>query len=228
MVMRCAQFENRIQNLLDERGRPEVDAMLRQHAGDCPDCRQRLAGYEALLEGVAARRRSNDVSRQGDVFASQVLQELRDTRPRPVRWRLAAAAIAASMAATLILRNPLAEVPKPVLPAKSVASGQDPGKDRLVPRVAHAIKPSTRFSNTADSREDIARDGLSLAAVVLRVPGGNAAAAAANRVSQFGPQPPWVDEVTSPLRPLASPMAEALKSLLKAMPRFEEDQGRAS
>jgi hypothetical protein len=41
----------RLNELLDERASPETDRELLDHAEDCPDCAQLLAGHEMLLRG---------------------------------------------------------------------------------------------------------------------------------------------------------------------------------
>jgi hypothetical protein len=52
--MRCVEFETRLNELLDGRASPAVDAALSAHARRCPSCAEMLAGYEALLDGVAS------------------------------------------------------------------------------------------------------------------------------------------------------------------------------
>lgn len=51
--MRCAEFEHRLNDLLDERAAPEADAALRLHADECDRCREKLADQELLLTGLA-------------------------------------------------------------------------------------------------------------------------------------------------------------------------------
>jgi len=53
--MRCADFETRLNEVLDERGSVEVDPQLSAHAQNCPDCSGLLAGCSALLDGLDAR-----------------------------------------------------------------------------------------------------------------------------------------------------------------------------
>jgi hypothetical protein len=50
--MQCHEFEDRLNEVLDERGEPAADPQLRAHAGDCDSCRQRLAGQRLLLTGL--------------------------------------------------------------------------------------------------------------------------------------------------------------------------------
>jgi hypothetical protein len=50
--MQCHEFEQRLNDLLDERQPPERDQILAAHAVQCPDCRQLLDGQQVLLEGL--------------------------------------------------------------------------------------------------------------------------------------------------------------------------------
>lgn len=51
--MQCETFEGRLHELLDERERPESDALLREHALVCSGCAEKLASQEALFAGLA-------------------------------------------------------------------------------------------------------------------------------------------------------------------------------
>lgn len=50
--MRCDAFEDRLQHLLDERQCPEDDALLAEHAADCPHCRDVLDAQAGLFDTV--------------------------------------------------------------------------------------------------------------------------------------------------------------------------------
>jgi len=50
--MRCREFEDRMNDLLDQRLPPERDSLLLRHAGECHSCHQLLAGQATLLAGV--------------------------------------------------------------------------------------------------------------------------------------------------------------------------------
>jgi len=53
--MRCREFENRLNAVLDERLRPESDPLLAAHATHCDECRQLLSHQAALLDGLSQR-----------------------------------------------------------------------------------------------------------------------------------------------------------------------------
>ena len=50
--MKCHEFEDRLQSLLDDRQSPEADAQLVSHAASCEPCRQLLTGQRLLLAGL--------------------------------------------------------------------------------------------------------------------------------------------------------------------------------
>jgi hypothetical protein len=52
--MQCVEFENRLNDSVDERVAPSFDIGLVEHAQSCARCCELLAAHEALLEGIAA------------------------------------------------------------------------------------------------------------------------------------------------------------------------------
>jgi hypothetical protein len=50
--MRCAEFEARLNDVIDERAEPAADAVLAEHAERCPRCAELAASHELLLEGT--------------------------------------------------------------------------------------------------------------------------------------------------------------------------------
>ena len=50
--MRCDQFENRLQRVLDQRRAPETDSQLRAHAQLCPACRDILRLQAQLFDAL--------------------------------------------------------------------------------------------------------------------------------------------------------------------------------
>src|SRR5688500_13360914 len=50
--MLCADFERRLNSLLDQRQTLEDDLKLQLHAAECADCQQLLSGQARLLELV--------------------------------------------------------------------------------------------------------------------------------------------------------------------------------
>ena len=50
--MQCEKFEARLQDLLDQRARPEFDERLLEHAETCENCRETLWLQEQLFTGL--------------------------------------------------------------------------------------------------------------------------------------------------------------------------------
>jgi hypothetical protein len=67
--MKCHEFEDRLQNLLDDRQAPEADALLVEHAAGCDPCGQMLAGQRLLLAGL----RRGVTQRPGSQLAQNAL-----------------------------------------------------------------------------------------------------------------------------------------------------------
>jgi len=101
--MRCHEFEQRLDRLLDERQPVSSDPQLAVHARRCPDCRELLRGHEALARGVARL----SVPPLPAEFAAQTVAQVGPrsaaVAPRARRWWLAAAALGTSAAAAVVL-----------------------------------------------------------------------------------------------------------------------------
>jgi hypothetical protein len=50
--MQCHEFEQRLNDVLDERGDPSLEPQLLAHAQNCEPCRQLFAGQRVLLSGL--------------------------------------------------------------------------------------------------------------------------------------------------------------------------------
>lgn len=50
--MHCVRFEMRLNELLDQRVSPAADRELLDHAQDCPECAELLAGHDLLTSGL--------------------------------------------------------------------------------------------------------------------------------------------------------------------------------
>ncbi|HEX3726858.1 MAG TPA: hypothetical protein VHV08_11475, partial [Pirellulales bacterium] len=94
--MRCEEFEERLNVVLDQRRRPEWDLELRLHYDTCAECRQMATAYESLLDGFHALAIPEPPSDMPDRVLDQV-----HYAPPVRRLPLAAAALAA--AASLLL-----------------------------------------------------------------------------------------------------------------------------
>lgn len=101
--MKCTDFENRLNELLDDRLSPQEDAALLSHAENCLDCREMLAAQESLFRGMALLQRRTP----SPDLATRVLGELNTpaapiTLPPPVRTPFRWVRVLASAAAVLV------------------------------------------------------------------------------------------------------------------------------
>jgi len=94
--VRCEEFEQHLNDLLDERRRADGDAELSAHASTCAACERSLRDYEALLEGVALL----EAPEPSAELAARVLARHAATARSP-RRRLALAGLA--LAATVVV-----------------------------------------------------------------------------------------------------------------------------
>ncbi len=91
--MHCVQFEMRLDELLDDRAALDSDWEVLEHARECRECGELLAGHEALL----AAHRCIEPPTVGPDFAVRVAAKVaRQNRPSQWRsWMWAAPALAA-------------------------------------------------------------------------------------------------------------------------------------
>jgi anti-sigma factor RsiW len=119
--MRCAQFEERLQRLLDQRELPSEDSQLNRHARRCPECRETLAACCRMIDGLNLL----ELRVPDEDFSLRVVGRTQVGRPSPAtrrRFAGALAGIAAGLALTLLLpfswredRTESATVPAPVI-----------------------------------------------------------------------------------------------------------------
>jgi hypothetical protein len=75
--MKCTDFEDRLNELLDDRRAPQDDAALQAHAETCSECREMLLAQESLFRGVALLQRRTPAPELG----KRVLRELNAPAP---------------------------------------------------------------------------------------------------------------------------------------------------
>jgi hypothetical protein len=71
--MKCIDFEDRLNEVLDLRLSPADDAVLQAHADVCADCRELLSAQANLFVGLAQLRRAN----RAPDFSRRVIADLR-------------------------------------------------------------------------------------------------------------------------------------------------------
>src|SRR5262245_8944043 len=104
--MKCDEFEDRLNEVLDERRRPEWEAELRLHCEGCAGCRELAGSYGVLLDGFYALKTPQPPADMGH----RVVAELRVRRSVALATS-AAAAVLATAAAVLVAVLPLLQSP---------------------------------------------------------------------------------------------------------------------
>ena len=152
--MQCREFEDRLNDLLDQRLAPERDVLLMRHAGECLDCRQLLNGQVTLFAGlkmldkpVPSRQFAAVVLEKSGVSSASALHQ----QPRPKSRWVAIAAGVASLAAIVLVgvlidmmshqpqSPPVARQPAP--PGASLAVANSATPPASVPPLAKAVTP---------------------------------------------------------------------------------------
>jgi hypothetical protein len=227
--MKCDEFEAQLNEVLDQRRRPELDESLRLHGELCGGCRQLAAAYGVLFEGLAAL----PVPQAPADLGARVLEEVQ-VRPR-ISLPLAAAAALFSTAAALLVavslvggfksKPQIAQAPvTPPIASQAKARGPriedfklDLKKWQNVPLIGKTVVSMADGDPSTDPYEEMAKGtGRGLASVVLRMP----------RVA--GPQgvhPPaadggsvWPVYVSEELRPVTESMTETFNLLIDTLP----------
>jgi hypothetical protein len=83
--MNCAQFEHRIQTILDRRGNPGTDALLLRHARTCAECRELLEQYEQLLVAFPVVQLEQPAADLADRVCQHLLAS-GNLRPKWMSW----------------------------------------------------------------------------------------------------------------------------------------------
>jgi hypothetical protein len=228
--MQCEEFEDRLNQVLDARRRPEWDAELRLHCETCPECRDVATAYGVLLDGFYALA-------MPEAPADMAARVLADVRPRlslarNVSLTVAALAIAAGLLVVVV----------PVLRSASRAPAQGaavpPVENQDVRAPARALGASRRAralsefpivpellaiqnAALADAPyETLAKEtGQGLATLVLYMPGiGGTKGIIDVDSNSVDDEPPWAAQMSEGLRPVTQSVTETLNLLLRAMP----------
>jgi hypothetical protein len=246
--MQCEEFEDRLNLILDERGRPECDAELELHVEACAECRHIAALYGALLDGFCALSAP-------DAPADMAARVLVDVRPRRSttrgRWVYAALATAACLLVAigpLVRRMPPEDSPLAATTEPASANGRKatavalsaqkrrparsaslPSQRVLLGSAMHdslpvfASLPILAGDQPGDPYGELAKEtGSGLAAIVRYVPGvGGARGIIDAESSAADPDPAWAVQVSEGLRPVTDSVTNTLQLLLKVLPGTE-------
>jgi hypothetical protein len=212
--MRCAEFEARLNDLLDERVEPAADAVLTDHAERCPLCAELAASHELLLEGtrllpkvqlrpgeseMLGRRVVAAVAVEGPPFRHATV-ELADRQPLAMasgrRASLAMIGVAAAAAAAVLIA---------VSPWFRNAEAPQPNQGPDLNNVAKEIKSELPADPTLDLPP-------------------------ANLLIDPGQEPiAWVGyQMADGLKPVTSSMVEKMREWRKRPPIFYNDESPRS
>ena len=235
--MKCEEFECHLNEILDERRRPEWDEQLRRHGETCRGCRDLAAAYGVLFEGFFAM----PVPEAPADLSARVLEQM---RPRPlITPRLAAigaifSTAAAVLVAALLMRGnaflpnggvekQVAQVPATAALQPALAATFPPGSRPLqwekledVPIVGPWLMAGSDSPDGPARYADLAKGtGQGLAAIVLRMPGvaGPRGVHPPAPASVYG-NGLWPLQVSEELRPVTESMTETFNLLLDALP----------
>lgn len=246
--MKCEEFEAHLNEILDERRRPEWDEQLRRHGETCRGCRDLASAYGLLFEGLFAL----PVPEAPSDLTVRVLERMQ-ARPLILPRLAVVGAVfstaAAVLVAAMLLRGndpvPADGLGESVAQAPVVASPQPtiavvPGDDRLpqwekledVPVVGPWLLAGSDTAEGAERYAELAKGtGQGLAAIVLRMPGV---------AGPQGVRPPtpgavyggnvWPLEVNEELRPITESLSETFNLILDALPMtfWAQNRTRAS
>jgi hypothetical protein len=198
--MHCVRFEMRLNRLFDDRASPDSDLELVEHARECPDCAELLAGHELLLRAIV----TCDGPSPGSDLAVRVAAEFengwRQSRRRSWSWTVPA------VAAGLLLAFGVWHLLKD--PSGSNPSGSDPSGSGNLPKVPLANMPPAVTRGAAHETSS---------------PYYRTLVAGTRELSERlgGQRPEWVDQMADGLKPVADSMSAALHALRRTFPGGE-------
>jgi hypothetical protein len=225
--MQCEEFEDHLNAVLDERGRPDCDAELQLHIETCAECRHIAACYAVLLDGFYALATPEAPC---DLPARVLAASYRPPSRARLATRMAAAmAIAAGFLIALI---PLVRVPSRGQPGATVRPVASRLSRATIARTlrssgslvaAPVLQSLTALDEKSDVYGQLAKGtGNGLAAAVLYVPGigGGRGIIDAEESAPNG-EPAWAVQMSGGLKPVTDSVTETLNLLLKALPVTE-------
>jgi len=193
--MQCAKFEERLQQLLDDRKSVEQDKLLQEHARGCDACGSVLHTQSMLFAGLRATLEPRFTKDLGH----RVVDQLRIDHRKRTNKRLMIAALATAAVITIALL-PLAGDRIPFQRDRDHGNG---GLALATPTLEQ--NPQRAF--TAEESEDLR---LLMHQWMLQI--------SDHRLGMFEP----VDQLASGIRPLALTFNLALDTLRRTLPGYSE------
>jgi hypothetical protein len=216
--MQCGEFEDLLNEVLDERRRPEWDAELSLHRETCACCRQLASTYDRLLDGFYALT-TPDVP---DDMALRVVAEMRPTAAPRRRWAIGTAALATAAALLIAVLPIFRGSAEPQPGTKTLARNDAPPKP-AVQRSPLAQLPQMmpEFLTMAgapdgDPYAGLAKEtGQGMATVMLYVPGFGGGRGI---IDAEAGESPWAVQMSEGLRPITNSVSETFDVLLQGLP----------
>lgn len=235
LSMDCQQFEELLQQRLDERLDP-VTAELQTHAEHCPTCQDQLRQAKVLLQGVSVWRKKRPVPSVN--LTSRVLASLpgatqpqttsRSTEvrvgrvdPSPSHWQTVAVAVASMAALWLVFvgtrfnndgRHDRSVAVKAPVIAPPTPVNSDSDLDAVL------VSAEGAYSQLATETIEVAQDFALLWPASQTVSDSKPPPAAAAQIPADHPDPTWADE----LAPISDSVGNALDFLWRAAPHVEK------
>jgi hypothetical protein len=234
--MKCDEFEAHLDEILDERRRPEWDALLREHSACCPRCRDLASAYGVLFEGFRSLKLPEPPANLSARVLDGYLARPRLAVPAKAALPAAAAAAVLSTAAAVLVavfltrdgqREQVAIGP-PGAQANVTHPKQleqikfDLDKWKNVPLVGAVFVSAADGDDQTDPYEALAKGtGRSLANVVLRMPGVAGPRGIRPLEPPFGAEGAgvvWPVQMSDELRPVTESVGETFDLILDALP----------
>jgi hypothetical protein len=223
--MKCEEFEDRLNEVLDEHRRPEWDDRLRMHGEHCATCRELAASYGVLLDGLSALsppQAPADMSRR-------VLSQLR-VRRKVSQYAALASAVLATAAAVMVAAWPMlpkfSKRPDPA-PAVDVTLLQAAAYQQFdwadldqLPFIGPVWLAIHDGDETTDPYAVLAKEtGQGLASVVIYMPGiGGPRGFIGTAPGTMGTASVWPGPMSDELRPVRESLVETIDLLLQVVP----------
>ncbi len=196
-TLNCHDFNERLNEILDQREIPTCDRALIAHAASCPLCDRRLTTQQSILELVESPKRT--VVRDAPPANTQ--------RSRRHEWNwLIVVATAACIAVAYSLFQPAHQ------------SSIQPNA------VAHSAQPVEATAGAVDTEQethDVSEPNESFVATMgVAVESWNQFLATRTENTE------WLEPVASPIRPLTESMTSPFNVLRQTMPRVRREEPR--
>ena len=242
--MRCAEFESRLNDLLDERRGWHADRRLVEHARDCGECRSLASAYEAVVAGLQQSR----IPDPGGRMTRQVMAEVAASVREPVaaispagdrarsglflsarHW--AVVALAASVLLAIAWRWGVGPADRPQADGVRATAASPKGEEKpsatrnpVAPGgVATRERSSAKRGQTADAYRGLAAEtGQSFAVAMQLLPGVGGGQQTADDETAPDRESDWMHGLSDGLKPVTQPTAGAVNSFLQLLAASDE------